>query len=305
MQKPPPPTLGEATTRGCMAFGVIGISQFVAGGAMCFVLVMTYVMQSNLSAVIAEKNEGMTLVPVLAATMEPGTVLEAKDIVNLRIDASFVPRAAIRDRRVMVGRTLRERVLASEFLRDERFAPPNPTEGFTAIIAPNTRILSIDLGHDEQVAGFVAPGDAIDLMVTLPKDGDRVPETLTVAQAVRVLSVGERIVTSAKNEEFVIPQMTLAVPLEVANGVVHAVSIGQPKVALRSEIDFHRRDSNGVRTEDLLGRQGTRMTVAEFRAAISEEEVDEWTEILNGDHIIREPIVDPTLLRGSGDPSPK
>jgi pilus assembly protein CpaB len=282
-----------------MAFGIIGISQFVAGGAMCFVLVMTYVMQSNLAAVIAERDAGMILVPVLATTMDPGTVLQAKDIVTMRIDASFVPKAAIRDRRVMVGRTLRERVLASEFLRDERFAPPNPSEGFTAIIAPNTRVLSIDLGHDEQVAGFVAPGDAVDLLVTLPKDGDRVPETVTIAQAVRVLSVGERIVTSAKNEEIVIPQMTLAIPLDVANDVVHAVSIGQPKVALRSEIDFHRRESNGVRTGDLLGRQGTQMTVAEFRAAISEDKVDEWLEILSGDHIAREPIVDPTLLRGS------
>lgn len=305
MVQPRPPTAIEAVTRGCMALGIIGISQFVAGASMCFVLVMAYVMQTRLTNVLEEKEARMTTVPVLAHTMGPGTVIGSSDLVDQRIDASFVPKKAIRDRRELLGRTLRERTLGSEFLRAERLAPLGPSQGFTAIIAPNTRIISLDLLQDERVAGFVEPGNLVDLLVTLPDDADRVAETVTVAEAVRVLAVDERTTTTAQEVVIRIPQVTVAIPLEYANQVIHALSIGKPKLVLRSEIDFHRRDSNGAVSNELIGTNTARMTVAEFRAAFSEEDVDEWIEILYGDHSIRQQVIDPALLRGIDGPPVK
>src|SRR5688572_12220951 len=107
-------------------FAMVALSQFVAGGSLAFVLVMARVMQSRLDTVLEAKEARLVRMPIVDRTLGIGTVIGAGDIVERKVDRSFVDPEAIRDPSVLVGRTLRERALAGDFFREERFAPLTP-----------------------------------------------------------------------------------------------------------------------------------------------------------------------------------
>lgn len=281
---------------GCVILSMVAFSQLVAGGSVCFVLVMAWVMQSRLTTVLEEQEARLTTVPVLARTLGIGTVIADTDLVQQRIDRSFVSKRAIRDPAALVGRTLRERALEGEYLREERFAELTPNRGLNAIVPEGVRALAVDLRDGDRVSGWIEPGNSVDLLVTLRGSDGRPAETVTVAEAIRILAVDERISETAQGEVIRTPQVTLAVPLVYAESVVHALSIGQGKLTLRSEIDMHRQETNGASAEGELGA-GSRMTVSEFRARFSEEDVSRWVEVVHGTHTVREPIVDASLVR--------
>ena len=293
-----PPARGPRPdgTHGCVILFMVAVSQLVAGGSICFVLVMAWVMQTRLTEVLDEKEARLTMVPVLVRTLGVGTVIAASDIVEQQIDRSFVPKKAIRDPSVLVGRTLRERVLAGEYLREERLAELTPNQGLNAIVPAGVRAVSVDLRDGDRVSGWIEAGNAVDLLVTLRGSDGRPAETVTVAEAIRVLAVDERISETAQGEEIRTPHVTLAVPLVYAESVVHSLSIGKGKLTLRSEIDLHRQETNGATTEGELGA-GSRVTVSEFRARYSEEDVSRWIEVVHGARTVREPVIDASLVR--------
>jgi pilus assembly protein CpaB len=300
MVTPRPPDIREIATRGCVALGVVGVSQFVAGASLCFVLVTGYVMQSRLEEVLAEKEARLTTIPVPARTLGAGTVITESDLEMVKVEAAYVPSKAVRRMEDLVGRTVDQRLLEGEYVRGERLAELTPNQGLNSIVPEGARAVAVDLRDGDWVVGFVEPGNAVDLLVTLPKDEDGVAETVTVVQAVRVLAVNEKVAKTADGHVIRTPQITLAIPLAFAEGVVHSLAIGNGKITLRSEIDLHRQQTNGARSFEKLG--AGRVSVAEFRSRYSEADVTRWIEMVYGDRKVREPVVDPSLLRGIGPP---
>jgi Flp pilus assembly protein CpaB len=112
----------------------------------------------------------------------------------------------------------------------------------------------------------------------------------------RLLAVDEKISETAKGEIVRTPLITLLVPSESAESVIHSSQVGQPKMVLRAEVDFGMptlRDSD----PPWLGSHRTTVAANEFSARYDEDDIQEWLEIIAGRNVIREPVVDPTILR--------
>ncbi len=119
------------------------------------------------------------------------------------------------------------------------------------------RAISVKVNDVIGVAGFVAPGNRVDLVVTIRRQDDSM--TRTVASNVQVLTAGTRqqqgkTESDGKNETTVV---TLVVTPEDAERIALAQSEGQIMLVLRNPLDNEPTVAPGVRTGALLGQAAT------------------------------------------------
>jgi pilus assembly protein CpaB len=286
-----------ATRRGIAL--ALAVSSVVAAGLGA--LLVAIVRDLDVSALLATRlrADRYREIPVLVAPLGPGAILAPADLGSRAFPRYAVPDAVVLDPTALVGRTLVERILPGEPIREERLAPPESAGGIGALVVPGQRAMSLDLEDDDRVSGFVEVGDRVDLLVTLPPDrSGRPAETLTLLEAVRVLAVDERIEETARGEVVHRPRVTVSLTPEAAERVAavprREVSL---KLTLRGSADGSVVDPAGVRVADLLGDAWQRLTVAEFRERVTDRDVDAWVEMIEGAHTRREPVVDPSRLR--------
>jgi Flp pilus assembly protein CpaB len=283
--------------RGCGWLAILSVMNFVLGAASCAALLVLMFVRAELARVLTERDEQLTTVPVLSTELQAGSTIEPRFVTLRTVPKVLVPGMAATTSEELIGRTVRERVLPGEYVRLERLAPKKAGLGINAIIPDNSRAVALNLVDDDRVAGFIAPGNRVDLLVTLPDGDGRPAETVTVAQALIVLAVDERISTTATGEQVHRPQVTLAVPRVDAERVVHAVHAGEAKLTLLSDVELSHTATEGATVSEILGEPGQRMSASEFRAHFDDSDVQRWVEIVGGSGKRREAVIDPTLLR--------
>lgn len=174
----------------------------------------------------------------------------------------------------VVGRVPRERILANEFLREDRLADPQEGIGLNAIIPRGMRALSVNIAGGNALSNFLQPGNYVDVLVTIKPEGGGKSETHTLLEAVYVLAVGrvmtreeieleERAEKTAKGkgkkkkkkEVRGKPSVTMALTPQQAEQVAHAFHEGSITLTLRNDIDVAVTDLEFVTVDDLFGRE--------------------------------------------------
>jgi len=233
--------------------------------------------QLDKDAVVIAKNDLVIGLPiteddVMVIDMLPGTV---------PLDRVFS------DPAVLLGQTPRERIYAGETIRLERLARRDAGLGLNAIISPGKRAMTIETDTQSSLAGFLKPGNWVDVIVTIRPDDKEVAAkwvTETILQDVRVLGVGDSLgetaeVTEEKGKKKpkatrtrTKPSVTLELTPEEAESLALARSKGELHLVLRSDIDKMLTETGvPLSTVDLLGIAQAAPppppTAAELRAA--------------------------------------
>lgn len=94
------------------------------------------------------------------------------------------------------------------------------------------RALSIRVDDVRGVAGFVARGNLVDLLLAVPGQDHQSPSASYLAQNLRVLAVDQDM-TAAKGEAKVVKAVTLEVTPEIAEAIVRAELSGNLRLVLR------------------------------------------------------------------------
>jgi len=122
----------------------------------------------------------LTLVPFPAASALPGTFATVESL---------------------QGRVLIAPVVAHEPILEAKLAPSAVTRGgITAITDPHKRAMAVRVDDVVGVAGFIHPGDKVDVLVTLPQP-QLPPITKTVLQNILVLATGNEIDRRGKEDK--------------------------------------------------------------------------------------------------------
>jgi pilus assembly protein CpaB len=235
-----------------VAFGAIGA---VAAASLVALLVRIH---GDYQAAIAAASapEPTRLAVVAARDLHQGVVITEEDLALIEIPTSYANPAVYASPELVIGRTPRERVLANEFLREERLASADDGVGLNALVPRGMRALSLDLGDGAALSGLLTPKSAVDVLVTLRGDypADR-PETTTVVQAAYVLAVDARTSESRPEDEAprARPSVTLAVTPEQAESVAHAARRGALSLTLRALDDVAAARVDGADTRAILG----------------------------------------------------
>jgi len=182
------------------------------------------------------------VLPIVEDPEEPGATINA-DVFS--------------SRERVVGQVPRERVLANEIIRPDRLADGNAGVGLNAVIPRGMRAISVGLQGADAVAGFLEPGNYVDVLVTIADELGR-PRTETILQAVFVLGVDSRAanesedVVDARNVKQ--PSVTFLVTPKQAEDISYASELGDISLSLRNVQDVNYAQVGGATMDALTAR---------------------------------------------------
>lgn len=236
-----------------------------AVAAVALVLLVVNIMR-DYEAKIAQASAPAETVTAIVAMHDlyQGVTITEDDLYAVAVPIDMLADTVYRSPEHVVGRIPRERILGDEFVREERLADADEGIGLNAIIPRGQRAISININDGNALSGHLAPGNYVDLLVTIRDADDRDSRyTRTLLQAVYVLAVNNRKGAGNYDEEDPEaereaarrhrPSVTLAVTPEQAQEVAHGADQGEITLTLRSMQDIGWEETDGVTTRDITG----------------------------------------------------
>jgi pilus assembly protein CpaB len=151
-------------------------------------------------------------------------------------------------RMVLTAIAENEPVLAS------KITGPGQRATLSAVLTPGMKAVTVRVNDIEGVAGFVLPGDRVDILLTRSNSGERGanPNSSSdvVLQNVRVLAI-DQIADDRIDKPAVVKAVTLEVEMAEGQKLSLAASLGTLTLALRKAGDTAAQPSRQITAEDL------------------------------------------------------
>jgi len=145
-----------------------------------------------------------------------------------------------RDEKDFIGAVVRSAITAGEPLTDARLVHPGDRGFLAAVLDPGKRAISVPVNATTGIAGFIFPGDWVDVILTVrfvPTEGEAKGETRhfseTLLTDVRVLAV-DQAVENKKGEPVLAKTATLEVDPKQAEKVAIGLEMGGLSLSLHS-----------------------------------------------------------------------
>jgi len=153
----------------------------------------------------------------------------------------------------VAGRVAASPFRAGEPILEVKLAPPGAMAGLTALLSPEKRAMTVKVDEASGVAGFLAPGNRVDVVVTIDKgEFNKDPVSRIVLQNLRVLGTGQSIERRPGDKPQVVPTVTLEVTPEEGERLALAAREGYVSLALRNHAHQELVQTSGVKTSNLM-----------------------------------------------------
>src|SRR6266496_4319069 len=179
---------------------------------------------------------------VAANDLQVGAKVEEHDIKIIKVPAADLPPGAPRRRSDVVGHGVIVPISKGEFILPNRLAGENAGSGLPSLIPPGMRAVSVRVNEVVSVAGFVRPGNRVDVLLTGTPGTGNEQQTTTVLQNIAVLTSGHTLERSSTGEAQNTTVITLLVSPDDAQRLTLASSEGHIQLALRNPLDTKQDD---------------------------------------------------------------
>jgi pilus assembly protein CpaB len=219
----------------------------VTAGVVAVLLASKFITQSS------EKNE--IRIAVASTDISLGQRV-TPDLVRLvEWPAGSMPPGAFDTLAALEGRVVKTGVLRGEPLSEAKLAPIGTTGGLSAVIAEGRRAITVRVNDVIGVAGFALPGNYVDIIVSMQKDGERSGKDQNISKIVLerilVLAVAQEV-SRDDTKPRVVNAVTLEVTPEQAEKLDLARSVGSLSLALRNQVDPGPGITQGATKSTLL-----------------------------------------------------
>jgi pilus assembly protein CpaB len=225
-------------------------------GALVIAAVTAVMAKNMFSGAGAPQAAAAPVVPagpeVLVATraLPVGTIIDAEALrfqpwpEGLVQSAYFIKGTKGTNPTDLLGTVVRNEITAGQPITQGSLIKPGERGFLAAALGPGMRAVTVAVSATSGVAGFVFPGDRVDLMLTQEVkgggDGDTLKATETIIRNVRVLATDQR--TTAQNAEGKpevksISTVTLEATPRIAEKIAVAQRVGELSLSLRSIAD--------------------------------------------------------------------
>jgi pilus assembly protein CpaB len=197
-----------------------------------------------------------------------GTIVDAESLTyqpwpkELVQSAYYIEGTADADMSKLLGTVVRHPITAGQPLTRGALVGPNDRGFLAAALGPGMRAVTVPVNTSTGVAGFVFPGDRIDLVLTQSVDGDgsdlKVSET--IVRNVRVLATDQRIDSKGEDGKTLVKtfsNVTLEATPRIAEKIAVAQNIGTLSLSLRSIADNTAELERAVAAGEIQGPRGT------------------------------------------------
>jgi pilus assembly protein CpaB len=197
--------------------------------------------------------------PVVVASqdLEPGLKLEGKHLLTLNWPAGNLPAGHFSRVAQVEGRVIKAPVVKGELIIAGKLAQEGIAGGLSAVVPPGFRAVTVRVDEVVGVAGFVQPGDRVDVLATVAKGSafTQDPASKVVLQDINVLTVGERFQEEqegGKVKRRKVSVVTLQVTPEDGERLGLVSSEARILLALRNQSDHQDPPTPGVNLAALM-----------------------------------------------------
>jgi pilus assembly protein CpaB len=220
------------------------------------IAVVTAIMAKNMFAGAGSQQAAAQTVPVgpkvLVAkkALPVGTIIDADSFTfqpwpkELMQSAYYIEGQPDGDPRKLLGTVVRYQVTAGQPVTRGSLVGPQDRGFLAAALGPGMRAITVPVNTSSSVAGFVFPGDHVDMVLTQTVSGGGEGPPLKVSETIirnlRVLATDQRITEKnddGKTEVKTFSNVTLEVTPRIAEKVAVAQSLGSLSLSLRSIAD--------------------------------------------------------------------
>ena len=233
-------------------FAVLAIA-VLAGGSLAY---GTYnFMQAAPAQAAAMKTQPVV---VAAADLQIGTAITREDLQVLAFPEGAAPEGSFSQPEDIVGRGLIVPLVKNEPVLPAKLASKEAGAGLPPVIPEGMRAVSVRVNEVVGVAGYVLPGNRVDVVATAsPTDKQSDTTSKIVLTNVQVLTAGTRMEQGQDdNKPTQVTVVTLLVNPEESERLALASTEGKIQLALRNPLDQGAPETPGIRTAGLMsGKQ--------------------------------------------------
>ena len=196
-------------------------------------------------------------------------------------EGHFTSLEAIKDRVLLID------LKRSELLLESKLAPLGTTSGGVAAVTDiDKRAMSVKVDDVIGVAGFIKPGDRVDVMVTIEPEGGKQANMMSkmILENVKVLASGTQMERKGKDEEpKPVQVITVEVNVEEAEKLALASTQGRLRLALRNPLNKEHVLTKGANVGALLSSYRLKQTAKPKVKGEGEGDATVRVELIKGD----------------------
>lgn len=216
--------------------------------------------QARLKEVPAPVAVKTRTIVVASAPLRFGVEVNARNLREVPWPENAVPDGSFASIEAMLSagkRMVLAAIAENEPILAAKITGPGQRATLSAVLTPGMKAVTVRVNDIEGVAGFVLPGDRVDIMLTRTIGGERgTPGNSSsdvVLQNVRVLAI-DQIADDRLDKPAVVKAVTLEVEMAQGQKLSLAASLGTLTLALRQAGDLAAHPTRQITAED-LGKQ--------------------------------------------------
>jgi pilus assembly protein CpaB len=175
-----------------------------------------------------------THVVAAAMAIPYGTKVEGRHLKYVEIPNDVAPTGFFTAFEEVEGTVSTTPIARGEILIADRFAAHESGSTLAALVSENMRALTVRVNDVIGVAGFLLPGNRVDVLSSR-KDANRRAITETILNNIKVLAV-DQTATTEQNEPVIVRAVTLEMSPEQAEILVKARTEGEIQLTLRNPL---------------------------------------------------------------------
>lgn len=195
----------------------------------------------------------------------------------------------------LAGTVVRVAISAGSPITQGSLVKPGDRGFLAAALGPGMRAVTVPVSAQSGVAGFVFPGDRIDLVLTQVVegggDGPPLKTSETIVRNIRVLATDQRTDSTTeegKTEVRTFSTVTLEATPRIAEKIALAQSLGQLSLSLRSIADNNAELERAIASGEVsVGDKNDPKTEKQILLAVASRPVDTDTTFVTGADVSR------------------
>jgi pilus assembly protein CpaB len=194
-------------------------------------------------------------VVVAAADLQLGAELKKDDLQVTQFPAGKAPEGTFAKPEEVLGRGLIVPIVKNEPILRGKLASKEAGSGLPPVIPEGMRAISVRVNEVVGVAGYVLPGNRVDVLATAnPTENRSDTTTKVILSNVQVLTAGTRMEQDlASTKPVQVTVVTLLVFPEQSERLALASTEGKIQLALRNPLDQGAPETPGIKTAGLMG----------------------------------------------------
>ena len=172
---------------------------------------------------------------VAALEIAYGTKVESRHIKPLLLPEGTAPDRAVREAAQVEGMVATADIARGEILLQDRFAAHETGSTLAALVQKDQRAVTLRVDDVVGVAGFLLPGNRVDVLATRLDRNTQRATTETILTNLKVLAVDQTASTD-KNEPVIVRAVTLEMSPSQSEDLVKAKEEGRIQLTLRNPL---------------------------------------------------------------------